>query len=259
MGASFYYLRRGSLFLQYFRCYCMVHHLWQYRENAQCRRLKKRVKLKCQKDSWSKKRSLLVVISNVFNKMAVHCFGFGTWHCDLPRCWFNNGGFRALQSNRQLVGSPIFCGGILVQESHQALIYSFLCPIFLCARLRRFWYFNAIFFGQMFMNGIESRFDIFKNLDDAGHSLSKKKAYHEIRQQESAQGGSGTPFKKRSNPTGESGALLAKWTMQIPSANWYAHSLHGSNATLPVTDNSLPGFPVACRKFPSAEAVLKVC
>jgi len=50
-----------------------------------------------------------------------------------------------------------------------------------------------------------------------------KKLTCQERQQETLQEWERTPIRKRSNPTDESGALLAKWTMQILPADSYAH------------------------------------
>jgi len=54
----------------------------------------------------------------------------------------------------------------------------------------------------------------------------------EHRQQETAQDGSGTPIKKRNNPTGESVAPLVTSAVQILSAGYTRAPSSGSNATL---------------------------
>ena len=82
----------------------------------------------------------------------------------------------------------------------------------------------------------------------------------ERRQQESAQDGSGTPIKKRNNPSDERGALLANWTM-LDFVRAFTRALPSRGVTQ-LWNATIIFYPVtrsSCRKLPSAEAVLIVC
>ena len=65
--------------------------------------------------------------------------------------------------------------------------------------------------------------------------------------------------QKRNNPTRQSGALLAKWTMQILSADLYARPLTEATQLYKSPIIFYPVSRLTRKKLSSAEAILFIC